>query len=95
MFSPNVKYTYVVAGRSMEGCAISLVSVRSSNPAATRKWLALHPCGTAVKVFFDIERPDQCYLTNPKKHVATTLAAVAGFVLFGVLMNLMICYVVK
>jgi hypothetical protein len=61
-YAPNVRYSYVVAGRTYEGKRLTLVPRNFSQISATESILSPYPAGAAVKVFHHPDDPGNSVL---------------------------------
>ena len=86
MHSPKIGYSYVVDGTERHGSRISHVRRSSSDARHFSKLLRRFSPGTGVTVYYDLDDPAECWLSDPRKFVAIHLWVSAGMLIFSVVM---------
>jgi len=85
---PEVEYSYEVFGHELRGNQISYARWSTSKRAAVLDFLKRYPVGTMTTVFYNTDDPAESYLTNPRKHVATTAAIITAILLIATFLSI-------
>jgi hypothetical protein len=80
-YVPLVRYTYVVNGREREGSRLRFGLTTARTRRGAEAMLAPYPAGTAVKVRYDPDNPDQSVLEPGKTGSNLLIASIACFLL--------------
>jgi hypothetical protein len=78
-FFPIVKYAYSVGGLSFTSEQISGDGRWSVGEASTREFVAKHPAGSSVTVYYDPDRPERAVLVRGAPYLSRLLPWVRGF----------------
>ena len=87
VYSPEIRYEYVVNGHAFTGNTITIGDFCSSSPSYTKRVLARYPLDSTVLVSFNPEQPQDSVLEPGQYSRALFSICLGGcFVLFSALM---------